>query len=68
MKGLQHHYHLLWMIYIRDFLQPFDGRGGVLGMAGPYFIKTNSKGYKRPIAGIMLFDSCNVWWLRQREI
>ena len=55
-------------IYISGFMQPIDGEGEVLGMAGPYFMRTDAKGYKRPIAGYMYFDSDDEAWLREDGI
>lgn len=42
---------------------PIDGRGGVLGLAGPCFIRSESS---LPIAGLMAFDAADVAALDER--
>jgi len=55
-------------IYISGFLEPYDGVGGVLGMAAPYLMKTDATGFARPVAGYMIFDSADESWLRRDGI
>lgn len=55
-------------IYISGFLQPYDGVYGVLAFAGPYFMKTDTRGKKRPVSGYMVFDKSDEAWLRSSGI
>lgn len=50
-------------IYISAWTKTYDGKGGVLGMATPYLMDSDTK---RPVGGWMMFDSADVSTLYSR--
>jgi hypothetical protein len=47
-------------VYIAGSVVPVDGKGGILGMAGPTAIKIDSNGNVHALAGVMKFDEADV--------
>jgi hypothetical protein len=47
-------------VYIAGSVVPVDGKGGILGMAGPTAIKVDSNGNLHVLAGVMKFDEADV--------
>ena len=45
-------------LFIDAFIEPIDGEGGILGSAGPCYIRTS--GDQLPIYGVMRFDSADI--------
>jgi hypothetical protein len=47
-------------VYIAGSVVPVDGKGGILGMAGPTIVKQDSSGNLHALAGVMKFDKADV--------
>jgi hypothetical protein len=47
-------------IYIAGSVVPVDGKGGILGMAGPTVVKQDSSGNIHALVGVMKFDKADV--------
>jgi hypothetical protein len=47
-------------VYIAGSVIHIDGKGGILGMAGPTVINQDSNGNVRALAGVMMFDEADV--------
>lgn len=54
-------------VYIASYAKDIDGKGGVLGAAGPVYV-FRSSGLRRPLTGLMYFDVDDLEWMEEEGL